>query len=163
MMMIISRKNIRFDKMLSCCSGENSPWETNKREDNTAAAILEERIFSTPRAKKAPLLFWRHVRRVGKRMRCSSLCRRIHRLRVGSQTMETVGIFVASRKNNGDARLSLPHPSQPLPREKQRSSSAYQRLLYLFRAFRRVSMSKCCGGRERERGTSPPPFVVASL
>lgn len=33
--MIISRKNIRFDKMLSCCSGENSPWETNKREDNT--------------------------------------------------------------------------------------------------------------------------------
>lgn len=80
-------------------------------------------------------LFWRRVRRVGKKMRCSSL--RIHRLRVGSQTMETVGIFVASRRNNG-TRIS---PSLGILNhfhgEKQRSSSAS--LILIPRLSSRVS------------------------
>lgn len=92
------------------------PW---KNSGKRRSVVLE--IFS-PRVKRK-LLFWRRVRRVGKKMRCSSL--RIHRLRVGSQTMETVGIFVASRRNNG-TRIS---PSLGILNhfhgEKQRSSSAY--------------------------------------
>lgn len=92
------------------------PW---KNSGKRRSVVLE--IFS-PRVKRK-LLFWRRVRRVGKKMRCSSL--RIHRLRVGSQTMETVRIFVASRRNNG-TRIS---PSLGILNhfhgEKQRSSSAY--------------------------------------
>lgn len=92
------------------------PW---KNSGKRRSVVLE--IFS-PRVQRK-LLFWRRVRRVGKKMRCSSL--RIHRLRVGSQTMETVGIFVASRRNNG-TRIS---PSLGILNhfhgEKQRSSSAY--------------------------------------
>lgn len=151
MTMIISK--IRFDKTVSSCPGKNSPC---KREDNTRPRSSRRDFFSLLVQRKLlffSFLFWRHVRRVGKGTRCSSLCRRIHRLRVGSQTMETVGIFVASRKNNG-TRVS-PSPSlrnsQPLPREKQRSSSAYRRLLHLFRAFRRAFLCRNVAGRDRER------------
>lgn len=54
--MIISRKNIRFDKMLSCCSGENSPWETNKREDNTRPRSSRRGFF--PLLVQRKLLFF---------------------------------------------------------------------------------------------------------
>lgn len=56
MMMIISRKNIRFDKMLSCCSGENSPWKTNKREDNTRPRSSRRGFF--PLLVQRKLLFF---------------------------------------------------------------------------------------------------------
>lgn len=166
MTMIISK--IRFDKTVSSCPGKNSPC---KREDNTRPRSSRRGDFFPLLVQRKLLffsfLFWRHIRRVGKGTRCSSLCRRIHRLRVARQWKPWE---YSSRRGRTMGRASLPPPPFGIlnhfhGRNKGLLPPTGVSYTYSAPFVARFYVEMLRGEIEREREgrniPSPPLFVVA--